>query len=238
MADLQTMYPAGQSIIVQTTADISASEQTIPVTDGSVFPAGPNFATLGTDNGYEVIIYTAVDAANNQLTGCLRGQPGTPAKAWTTGAFVYHAWTALNANAMIANITNINAELESEEEKGHLPIGGTTGQILAKASATDYDSAWSDIPVQNSAAAFTIPSTAWTASTTYPDYAFEATISVPGVTANDLLSAYFDLVSEAEALETGVNSRGHTGTDTATYYAETQPPSNLTGMYVIFKGAS
>jgi hypothetical protein len=112
MATLQTMYPAGTSNTTQITAAINASATEIPVLDPTVFPAGPNFATFSIDNGYEVILYNAVDVANSMLTGCQRGQSGTTAKSWGTGTTLYHSWTNANANAIMENIEEVNNDLE------------------------------------------------------------------------------------------------------------------------------
>jgi hypothetical protein len=108
MMALEIMRRVANTIKVQLTADISASAQIIPVTDASVFPAAPNFATLGEDNTAEVILYNSIHTGQDALTGCLRGQSGTVSKSWKEGAGVYHAWTAATANAMMDNIDALN----------------------------------------------------------------------------------------------------------------------------------
>lgn len=107
--DLQTMYPAANSVIVQTSAEVPASADEIAVTDASVFPTAPNFATIGTDNNAEVILYQGVDIGNNKLTGCLRGRSYTVARNWGVGSYIYHSWTASNANAIMGNVRSIGA---------------------------------------------------------------------------------------------------------------------------------
>lgn len=143
---LQTMYPAANSLLVQLTEDISAGVDEITVTDASVFPPAPNFATIGTDNDAEVVVYQGIDLGNNKLTGCLRGQSDTVAKGWTVGAFVYHSWTAANANAMMDNISGLDGAKAEKDHKhgtgditsGTLPInrGGTGANTAEKARET------------------------------------------------------------------------------------------------------
>lgn len=106
---MKDMYPASNTIVVQLVEDITAIAEEITVTDASAFPAAPNFATIGTDNNAEVIVYQGVDLGNNKLTGCLRGQSYTTARPWVTGAFVYHSWTAQLANNMMVNIRDISS---------------------------------------------------------------------------------------------------------------------------------
>lgn len=108
---LENMYPASNTLVVQLIADISASAQEIAVTDATAFPAAPNFATIGTDNSAEVILYQGIDVGNNALTGCLRGQSETSPQTWGTGAFIYHSFTSTNANAIMNNIRANNTAL-------------------------------------------------------------------------------------------------------------------------------
>lgn len=126
---MQDMYPAANTIIVQLLEDITAAVDEITVTDASAFPAAPNFATIGTDNNAEVIVYQGIDLGNNKLTGCLRGQSYTVARAWATGAFIYHSWTAQLANNMMANIDYLK---ENKVDKDGTYTKTETDQLLAQ----------------------------------------------------------------------------------------------------------
>lgn len=100
---LVSMYE-GLAFSPQTTlADsISASASVIPVTDVSVFPPAPNYATIaGNDGDGETILYTA--KTGSALSGCTRGVEGT-AKRWDTGEIISRNWTAKDHSVLIANL--------------------------------------------------------------------------------------------------------------------------------------
>lgn len=67
------------------TDTIGAADTIIKVSDVSAFPDAPNYATIGTDEGGETILYTAKTA--NALSGCTRGVEGS-AKSWNAGLVV------------------------------------------------------------------------------------------------------------------------------------------------------
>ncbi len=73
------------------TDNIGAADTIIKVSDVSAFPAAPNYATIGTDEGGETIIYNAKTAT--ALSGCVRGVEGT-AKAWPKGELIARNFTA------------------------------------------------------------------------------------------------------------------------------------------------
>lgn len=91
-----------------TTAEITASAQSIPVSSTAVFPAGPNLATLGTGDDAEVVQYAAI--SGNELTGCVRGFGGTTAKIWPTDTVVYRAFTLEDYRRLCANIDALFSE--------------------------------------------------------------------------------------------------------------------------------
>ena len=91
-----------------TTAEITASAQSIPVSSAAVFPAGPNLATLGTGDDAEVVQYTAI--SGNELTGCVRGFGGTTAKIWPTDTVVYRAFTLEDYRRLCVNIDTLFSE--------------------------------------------------------------------------------------------------------------------------------
>ena len=91
-----------------TTAEITASAQSIPVSSAAVFPAGPNLATLGTGDDAEVVQYTAI--SGSELTGCVRGFGGTTAKIWPTDTVVYRAFTLEDYRRLCVNIDTLFSE--------------------------------------------------------------------------------------------------------------------------------
>ena len=91
-----------------TTAEITASAQSIPVSSTAVFPAGPNLATLGTGDDAEVVQYAAI--SGNELTGCVRGFGGTTAKIWPTDTVVYRAFTLEDYRRLCVNIDTLFSE--------------------------------------------------------------------------------------------------------------------------------
>lgn len=91
-----------------TTAEITASAQSIPVSSTAVFPAGPNLATLGTGDDAEVVQYTAI--SGNELTGCVRGFGGTTAKIWPTDTVAYRAFTLEDYRRLCVNIDTLFSE--------------------------------------------------------------------------------------------------------------------------------
>ena len=91
-----------------TTAEITASAQSIPVSSTAVFPAGPNLATLGTGDDAEVVQYTAI--SGSELTGCVRGFGGTTAKIWPTDTVAYRAFTLEDYRRLCVNIDTLFSE--------------------------------------------------------------------------------------------------------------------------------
>ena len=83
------------------TDTIGAADTIIKVSDVSAFPDAPNYATIGTDEGGETILYTAKTA--NALSGCTRGVEGS-AKSWNAGELIGRNYTAADHAAMIDNI--------------------------------------------------------------------------------------------------------------------------------------
>lgn len=106
----QEMPRVMNTVVTFLTEGINATATTIPVNDISVFPVGPNFATLGIDDDAEVVMYAGTSSA--ALTGCLRGQSGTLAKTWQAGIDIYHAWTAEVANRIMNNLDLVPDEVD------------------------------------------------------------------------------------------------------------------------------
>ena len=94
-----TLYP-GIAFSPQTALadNIGAADTIIPVADVSCFPAGPNLATIGTDETGETVFYAAKTA--DALSGCLRGVEGE-ARNWMAGEPIGRNFTAKDHNDLI-----------------------------------------------------------------------------------------------------------------------------------------
>jgi hypothetical protein len=99
---MRTMYPGIPFSPPAILSDnIGAADTIIKVSDVSLFPDAPNYATIGTDEEGETILYTA--KTTNALSGCTRGVEGT-AKAWTAGELIARNFTAADQADMIQAI--------------------------------------------------------------------------------------------------------------------------------------
>ena len=87
-------------------------------------------------NDYETCKVTNKDAGTSEVV-VERGIEGNQ-KEWPAGTYVRCLGTAEAWNRMRNNVVF-----------GTIPDGGTTGQVLAKASATDYDTEWADVDLSN-----------------------------------------------------------------------------------------
>lgn len=87
---------------------VGAADAVLPVEDVSAFPPAPSYATIGTDEGAETVLYTAL--TENALSGCTRGVEGT-AKAWAAGETVARNFTAADHGALVGNINAVNGTL-------------------------------------------------------------------------------------------------------------------------------
>lgn len=81
--------------------NIGGADTIIKVSDISVFPDAPNYATIGSDENGETIIYTA--KTTDSLSGCQRGVEGA-AKAWAAGELIARNFTAADHADVIAAI--------------------------------------------------------------------------------------------------------------------------------------
>ena len=89
--------------------NIGEGDTIIPVTDVSLFPEAPNYATIGTDEDGETILYAA--KTDGALSGCIRGVEGT-AKAWRAGETIARNFTYMDLEALQRNIRELNATTE------------------------------------------------------------------------------------------------------------------------------
>lgn len=89
---------------------ILSSDNTITVENASVFPAAPNFATIGTDENAETILYNAI--SSNELQNVERAKEGT-AKSWSSGEIISRNFSNVDVVAFSNNITKIANFLNS-----------------------------------------------------------------------------------------------------------------------------
>jgi hypothetical protein len=114
---LDAMYPGKPfSPLAILTDNVGGADTVIPVNDTTVFPAAPNYATIGTDTAAETILYNAIVV--NSLSGCVRGIEGS-AQIWPQGTIIARNFT--NADYM-ALIGNINAKANT----GDIPAPSVT----------------------------------------------------------------------------------------------------------------
>ena len=80
---------------------IGAGDTVIKVTDITAFPDAPSYATIGTDETGETILYAA--KTGDSLSGCTRGIEGT-AKSWPAGSSIARNFTNKDFEAIHENI--------------------------------------------------------------------------------------------------------------------------------------
>ena len=109
---MKTMYPgipfSPQAVL---TDNVGAADTIIKVSDVAAFPDAPNYATIGTDEDGETILYTAKTAT--ALSGCTRGVEGT-AKAWAAGELIGRNFTAADHAALIENVKDAAKTAEAD----------------------------------------------------------------------------------------------------------------------------
>lgn len=111
------------------TTSIGASETVIPVSDVSVFPEAPNYATIGGNDGSgETILYSA--KTGSSLSGCTRGIEGT-AKSWDSGEIISRNWTAKDHNSLIKNLKELLELLNTHAGNKNNPHDVTAEQVGA-----------------------------------------------------------------------------------------------------------
>jgi hypothetical protein len=122
--------------------NIGANDTVIEVQDIAVFPAAPNFATIGTaEEGFaETIFYTAV--AGNYLNGCVRGIEGL-ARTWLAGQIIARNWTNEDYKALINNIYELKKGINALEQANKVPIGNVSNLAITIGVA-QLTISWSD----------------------------------------------------------------------------------------------
>lgn len=129
---MQKMYP-GVPFSPNTilTRSINDTDTVIYVADSSVFPDGPNLATIGTDENAETILYA--QKGSGVLSGCQRGIEGV-AKSWRGNDLIARNFTAYDYDALRANFD------EHHQDKAN-PHNVTLAQVGAAASSHNHSAA-------------------------------------------------------------------------------------------------
>lgn len=112
--------------------NIGAADTIIKVSDSSVFPDPPNYATIGTDELGETIEYAA--KAEGLLSGCTRGVEGT-AKSWQKGDVIARNFTAKDHNDIITAVTT------AQQTASNASSAATAAQSSADAAKTTAEAA-------------------------------------------------------------------------------------------------
>lgn len=108
---------------------INAADTDIKVKDGSVFPPGPNLATIGIDQHAETILYSAVN--NNILVGCTRGYQGA-AENWESNSPIARNFTEADLAAVQENIRTLDEKT----------LADMTEDSLHRTVSDDEKSSW------------------------------------------------------------------------------------------------
>lgn len=106
-----------------------------------------------------------------------------------------------------------------------VPVGGTTGQVLLKASAADRDTEWGNLPEKASTLTALLDADDWIYSVDH----YQQTIAISGLA----VSGYCYIVSAApdsagEYAKRGVLMQDVTVANTATFYAASAPDTDIT----------
>lgn len=118
--------------------DIGAGDTVIYIDDTSVLPEAPNYATIGTDEQAETVLYSV--KTDDQISGCIRGVEGT-AKEWQAGEVIARNFTNKDFEVFISNIKKLN---ENKWEKPEAAVEGNfvifDGEGKPKDSEENIDS--------------------------------------------------------------------------------------------------
>lgn len=128
--------------------NIGAADTIIKVSDSSVFPDPPNYATIGTDELGETIEYAA--KAEGLLSGCTRGVEGT-AKAWQKGDVIARNFTAKDHNDMISAVTT------AQQTANTAASAATAAQSSADSAQSAADNAQSTANAAKTTAEAALP---------------------------------------------------------------------------------
>lgn len=120
---------------------INAADTDIKVKDGSVFPPGPNLATIGIDQHAETILYSAVN--NNILVGCTRGYQGS-AKNWESNSPIARNFTEADLNAVQENIRTLDGAKVDKVDGKALSTNDFTDAAKKKVDAIPADPKYTD----------------------------------------------------------------------------------------------
>lgn len=198
---------------------IGAGDTVIKVTDVSAFPAGPSYATIGTDEEGETILYAA--KTSDSLSGCTRGVEGT-AKSWPAGTTIARNFTNKDFEALQENIKTAQTTANNAVKS-------------AGANSTSIEQLQGFADVRKN---LILSSSKWTNDSGDEDYPYQYALTVEGVTAVSRVDAELDDNSIAVATACGMCSVTKTAANTVIFKSYTRPAADLTGYVYISKTAA
>ena len=111
---MKPMYPAKvNSPVTELASDITASQTSISLINGSALADAPNRATIGQGENAETVIYTV--KSGNTISGITRGAEGA-ARTWLTGTKVARNFTAGDHNTLIENLLDIESKIADKTQ--------------------------------------------------------------------------------------------------------------------------
>lgn len=99
------------SPVATLTQPVNEADTIIHVSDSGVFPEGPNYATIGSDENAETVFYA--QKASGLLSGCTRGVEGI-ARAWQAEEVIARNFTGLDYRALHKNMDKAISELSGK----------------------------------------------------------------------------------------------------------------------------
>lgn len=194
-----TMYSGiNNSPQTTTTAEISATAQTISVDKISAFPAAPNLATLGAGEEAEVIQYSGIQG--NTLTGCLRGYDGTTASVWPAGTIIYRAFTLHDYETLCNNIRDLDEGKQNADTafsgKAQDLKDTPSGMLMGASGALKAAQAGKDYATPPSVVQISLSADGWTGEDPYAQ-----AITIEGVTAKSKIDLQPDAAAIAQLVE-------------------------------------
>ncbi len=121
----KTIYPGIPfSPITVLTQPLNEESSIVYVEDSSVFPDGPNIATIGADENAETIFYA--QKAEGLLSGCIRGLEGT-AKAWQIDEVIARNFTDYDYQSLIEAITQ-NQQTKANKSETVFDVGNALNE--------------------------------------------------------------------------------------------------------------
>ncbi len=95
--------PVALNAISTLSSSITSTANSLPVSSVNGFPAGPDFAIIGTGTTAEAVYYQSI--SGTILLGVTRGYAGTTARSWVVGTTVSPTYMLLDSVTQITTIS-------------------------------------------------------------------------------------------------------------------------------------